>query len=191
MSSTRQEKTVYIHRNQRVFVPDGYLAVGRVIGVHGLRGEVKVELHTDFPERFQPGLQLFLGEDLQPISVRQARPHKGHMLILFSDYHNRDAAEGIRNLWLFVGQENAIELDKDQYWVHDIVGLAVYTEEERHLGKVSDILFTGANDVYIIEPAELLNQGREILLPAIAEVIQQVDLAAGRLVVKLPTGILD
>ncbi|MEZ4711117.1 MAG: ribosome maturation factor RimM [Caldilineaceae bacterium] len=180
-----------MHRNQRVHVPDGYLAVGRVIGVHGLRGEVKVELHTDFPERFQPGLELFLGEELQPLSIQQARPHKGHMLILFGEYQGRSAVEALRNTWLFVHEENAIELAEDEYWVHDIVGLAVYTDEELHLGSVSDVLVTGANDVYVIEPAGLLNQGREILLPAIADVIQKVDIAAGRLIVKMPAGILN
>ncbi|MCB0080026.1 MAG: hypothetical protein KDE47_03810, partial [Caldilineaceae bacterium] len=107
MDSTQPAKTIYIHRNQRVHVPDGYLAVGRVIGVHGLRGEVKVELHTDFPERFQPGLQLFLGEALQPVSIRQARPHKGHMLILFDAYHSRSAVENMRNTWLFVHEDHA------------------------------------------------------------------------------------
>ncbi|MCB0138388.1 MAG: ribosome maturation factor RimM [Caldilineaceae bacterium] len=191
MDSTQPAKTIYIHRNQRVHVPDGYLAVGRVIGVHGLRGEVKVELHTDFPERFQPGLQLFLGEALQPVSIRQARPHKGHMLILFDAYHSRSAVENMRNTWLFVHEDHAIELSEDEYWVHDIVGLAVYTDDGQHLGQVADVLATGANDVYIVEPVGLINKGREILLPAIAEVIQQVDLAAGRLIVKLPEGILD
>ena len=191
MSSALPGNNIYIHRNQRVYVPDGYLAVGRVIGVHGLRGEVKVELHTDYPERFQQALQLFLGEELQPVSIQHARPHKGHMLIQFGEFHGRSAAEQMRNLWLFIRQENAVELDTDEYWVHDIVGLAVYTEEERYLGRVSDVLFTGADDVYIIEPADMLNQGREILLPAIAEVIQQVDLVVRRLFVKLPAGILD
>lgn len=191
MSTTDSAKTVYTHRNQRVYVPDGYLAVGRIIGVHGLRGEVKVELHTDYPERFQPGLELFLGEELQPLTVQQARPHKGHMLIQFRKYHNRGMADELRNLWLFVSQENAVELDEGEYWVHDIIGLEVYTDEALHLGRVSDVLFTGANDVYIIEPQELLNQGREILVPAIADVIQTVDLAEGRLIIKLPPGILE
>ncbi|MEZ4659604.1 MAG: ribosome maturation factor RimM [Caldilineaceae bacterium] len=180
-----------MHRNQRVHVPDEYLAVGRVIGVHGLRGEVKVELHTDFPDRFQPGLQLFLGEELQPVSIRQARPHKGHMLILFDEYQDRSTVEALRNMWLFVHEENAVELAADEYWVHEIVGLAVYTDEGQHLGRVSEVLATGANDVYIIAPVGLLNQGREILLPAIADVIQKVDIGAGRLIVKLPPGIID
>jgi len=72
----------YMHRNQPVHVPQGYLAVGRITGLHGLKGEVKIELHTDFPERFVPGAVLFMGEELVETAILQARPHKNQMLLL-------------------------------------------------------------------------------------------------------------
>ena len=81
-------------RNQNVVVPTGYLAVGHIIGVHGLRGELKIELYTDFPERYAPGVTLFMGPELDEVEVRQVRPHKGHLLIMLDGINDRTTAEG-------------------------------------------------------------------------------------------------
>lgn len=190
--SKSSKSSVFTHRNRQVRIPDEHLAVGVIVGVHGLRGEVKVELHTDFPERFQAGVELLLSEELVPQRIETARPHKNHMLIRFEQVYTREAAEELRNQWLFVHEEQAIELDEDTFWVHDIVGLHVRTEAGQRLGQVTDVLFTGgANEVYVVQPEGALNNGREILLPAIADVVQTVDLEAGELVVRLPEGLLE
>lgn len=184
--------SVFTHRNRQVRIPDEHLAVGVIVGAHGLRGEVKVELHTDFPERFQPGVELLLGEALVPLRIENARPHKRHMLLQFDQVYSREAAEELRNQWLLIHEEQAVALDEETFWVHDIIGLHVRTEENRLLGEVTDVLFTGgANEVYVVEPEGDVNNGREILLPAIAEVVQKVDLAAGELVVRLQAGLLE
>src|SRR3954470_20117859 len=73
----------YLHRNRKVRIPKGYLAVGMITSLHGLRGEVKVELHTDFPERFAPGVIVYLGEELKKVTITSARPHQGQMLMIF------------------------------------------------------------------------------------------------------------
>ncbi len=181
---------VYRIRNQVVIVPDGYLAVGHIIGVHGLRGEVKVEPYTDFPERFTPGAELFLGTELDEITIRQARPHKGHLLLMLNGIDDRAAAEALRGQWLFVDEADAGELEEGEYWIHDIIGLRVETEDGGVLGEVIDVLPTGANDVYIVRPEQGVNHDQEILLPAIADVILAVDVAAGTIQVRLPEGLL-
>lgn len=194
-SPQRSRKTragqVYRVRNQDVVVPSGYLAVGHIIGVHGLHGELKIELYTDFPERFAPGVTLFMGPDLEEVEIRQVRPHKGHLLIMLDGINDRTTAEGLRSLWLFVDEADAAELEEGAYWIHDIIGLKVETDTDTVLGKVVDVLATGANDVYIVRPAEGINRGQEILLPAIADVILAVDLAAGILRVHIPEGLID
>lgn len=194
-SPQRSRKTragqVYRVRNQDVVVPSGYLAVGHIIGVHGLHGELKIELYTDFPERFAPGVTLFMGPDLEEVEIRQVRPHKGHLLIMLDGINDRTTAEGLRSLWLFVDEADAAELEEGEYWIHDIIGLKVETDTDTVLGKVVDVLATGANDVYIVRPAEGINRGQEILLPAIADVILAVDLAAGILRVHIPEGLID
>lgn len=178
-------------RNQRAHVPDGYLAVGVIVSVHGLRGEVKVEPHTDFPERFQPGMQLRLGDDLIIVHVERARQHKRHILLQFEELQTREEAEELRNHWLFVSEQDAFALDDDTFWVHDIIGLRVQTTDAEPLGTITDVLFTGANEVYVVQPAGSLNKGKDILLPAIGDVVQQVDLDAGVLTVALPPGLLE
>ena len=188
--STRQQP-LYTHRNRRVHIPDGYIAIGLIVGVHGLRGEVKIEPHTDFPERFDVGTTLRMGDELAPMAIRQSRPHKQNWLVLFEGVKGREAADALRNRWLFVPEDDALDLDEDTYWIHDIVGLTVQTTAGDVLGSVTDVMETGANDVYIVRTQPGVNNGRDLLLPAIAEVVQQVDVEAGQLIVDLPEGLLE
>ena len=189
--SNPQRGQTYSHRNRRIFVPDEYIAVGYIVGVHGLRGEVKVELYTDFPERFVAGTGLYLGDSLAELTIERARPHKGYMLIQFKGIPSREHADELRNRWLFVRAEDAAELEEGVYWVHDIVGLQAQTEEGQLLGQIKEVLFTGANEVYIIKTAPTVNRGRDLLLPAIADVIQQIDLEKGIITVHLQPGLLE
>ncbi|MDI9548979.1 MAG: ribosome maturation factor RimM [Chloroflexota bacterium] len=181
----------YVHRNRSVFVPKGALAVGLVVGAHGLRGEVRVELHTDFPERFAPGNVVLMGDDLTEVLIVASRPHKNEMLVRFEGATDRTAADGLRGQWLFIEEQDAAELEEGVYWIHDIIGMDVQTDDGRRLGRVSDVLFTGANDVYLVKPAESINRGQDILLPAIPDVIQTVDVPARLITVKLMPGMIE
>ena len=172
-------------------VPDGYLAVGRVLGAHGLRGEVKVESYTDFDSRFAAGQQLLLGDELFLTEIAAARPHKGVFLLTFAEITDRAAAESLHNEWLYIPEDAAMKLDEDSFWVHDIVGLSVQTETHKLLGEVTDVIFTGANEVYVIQPAPGVNRDRELLIPALTDVIRAVDFEAGVVTVRLLAGMLD
>ncbi len=181
----------YMHRNQPVHVPDGYVAVGLITSLHGLKGELKVELHTDFPERFVAGMLLFVGEALEEKTILQARPHKNQLLLILEGVEGREQAEALRGAWLFVDEADVVELEEDMYWVHEIVGLDVQTEVGQHLGTVAEVIFTGANEVYVLQTEPTVNQGKPLLLPAIADVIQTVDLAANLMTVRLLPGLLE
>jgi 16S rRNA processing protein RimM len=188
-SSGKGSFQTYTHRNQRVRIPDGYMAVGLIAGAHGLRGEVKVELHTDFPERFAPAVEVYLGEELEAVTISSARPHQGQMLLQFEGIEDRTGADDIRGLWVFIPETGAVDLEEDTYFVHDIIGLSVQTAEGKLLGTVQEVLFTGANEVYVVATPD--EPPRELLLPAIADVIKQVDLEQGILIVELLPGLLD
>ncbi|MEZ4613903.1 MAG: ribosome maturation factor RimM [Caldilineaceae bacterium] len=185
-----QTQTTYQHRNQPVIVPDGYVAIGRITAPHSLSGEVRVELHTDFPERFEEGLSVFIGTDLQEATVDQARPHKQMMLLKLAGVNDRNQAERLRDQWLFIAEEDTVLLDEDTYWVHDIIGLTVQTESGDILGVITDVLFTGANDVYILDGTDDAGNRRELLLPAIADVVQRVEPELQRMTVRLLPGLL-
>lgn len=189
--SSRRKHQVYRIRNQEVVVPDGYIAVGHIVGVHGLRGEVKVELYTDFPERFAPGEMLLLGVDLAEVELVGVRPHKQNLLMQFDGVADRTAAERLRNLWLFVPEADAAELEEGVYWIHDIIGLRVVEENSHELGVITDVLATGANDVYVVRRNAGHSPAQELLLPAIPDVVRTVDLAQGVMTVHLLPGLLE
>jgi 16S rRNA processing protein RimM len=190
-TSRAASSQVYTHRNRTVAVPAGYLAVGYIQGVHGLHGELKVELFTDFPERFVSGTELLMGEVLTVVKITGARLHKQHLLLQLEGVNRREEAEALRGEWLFVNEADAVALDEGVYWVHDIIGLDVQTEEGDALGVVREVLFTGANEVYVIETPPGINRGRDLLLPAIEEVVRKVDLAAGCMTVHLLPGLVE
>ncbi len=167
-----------------------YLAVGHIRGAHGIRGEVKVELLTDYPERFKPGATMYLGseERARPVEITAARPHQGYLLVKLSTVPDRSAAQAIVGQLLLILEEQAMPLGEHENYAHDLLGLAVTTVEGRPLGVLTDILATGANDVYVVTGPE--GKG-EVLIPALRDVVVSVDLEAARMVVALPEGLLE
>ena len=167
-----------------------YLAVGNIRGAHGIRGEVKVELLTDYPERFKPGAAMYLGSEdhARPVEIAAVRPHQEYLLVKLSPVPDRDAAQALVGQLLLIPEEQAMPLGEHENYAHDLLGLTVTTTEGRTLGELTDILTTGANDVYVVTGPE--GKG-EVLIPALRDVVLSVDLAAGRMVVALPEGLLE
>ncbi|PKO21365.1 MAG: 16S rRNA processing protein RimM [Chloroflexi bacterium HGW-Chloroflexi-1] len=165
-----------------------YMAIGKIVGPHGIRGEVKVAVLTDYPERFQPGARIYLGSEAAaaPAEIVAARPHKNLLLVLLASVPDRNAAELLRDKYLLIPEDQAMPLGEHENYAHDLIGLAVETVDGEALGRLTEILFTGANDVYVVAGSE-----GELLLPALREVVLQVDLAAGKMVVALPDGLRD
>lgn len=167
-----------------------YLAIGKIVAPHGIRGEVKIEPMTDFPERFQANGQVFLGlqtgvTEVAPVTIATARPHQGRWLVQFSHIKDRNAAETLRDQYVLIPEESAMPLGEHENYAHDLIGLDVVTTEGQPLGKLVEILFTPANDVYITR-----GEGGETLIPATREVILSVELTARRMTVALPEGLL-
>lgn len=181
----------YTHGSRTVTVPDGFLVVGYIQGIHGLRGELRVALYTDFPERFTPGTRLYIGEELEEVEVTGARLHKQLLLLRLAGIESREEADAYRDDWLFIREEDAADLEEGVFWVHDIIGMSVQSDEGLVLGTVREVLFTGANDVYIVETPPHINQGRDLLLPAIEEVILAVDVKSQQMTVHLLPGLLE
>ena len=167
--------------------PD-YFAVGKIVGAHGVRGELKVSLMTDNPERFRPGVRLFLEseEGPVPVEVASARPHKGMMLVTLATIQDRTAAERLQWRKLLIPQTEAMPLAEHENYVHDLIGLRVETFTGEALGEITEVLFTPANDVYVVA-----GPGGELLLPALRDVVLRVDLEAGTMLVKVPDGLRD
>jgi len=161
------------------------LVIGEVLRPQGVKGEVRVRVLTDFPERLRVLRRVYLGETAMPVVVEGIRFHQGCALLKLAGYDDRTAAGSLRQALVQIPIEEAMPLQEDEYYLYQILGLAAWTVQGEYLGRVRDVLATGANDVYIIRGPK-----GDILLPAIEEVVREVDLEAGRLTVVLPEGLV-
>jgi len=154
---------------------------------HGVRGEVRVRIHTDEPERFSWLETVWVGdENPSPMVVENARLHQGIIILKLKGCDTRSQAEALRNQWLQVRVEEALTLDEGEFFYYQLVGLQVETTAGEILGQVHEILQTGANDVFVVR-----GPGGELLLPDIPQVILEIDPQGGRVVVQVPAGLRD
>ncbi len=164
-------------------VPPEYLSVGEIVAPFGLRGEVKVLLDTDFPELLLAATYLYVGEPPIRYAVEWAQPMRGMVRLKLAGCDSREAAEALRGQLVQVRAEEAPTPGEGEYYYHQLIGLEVWSEEGKYLGRVVEVFPTGSNEVLVVRGVE------EILLPAIEEVVRQVDLVAGRLWVHLLEGL--
>lgn len=164
-----------------------FLVIGKILRAHGVRGEVRVLLHTDLPERFTWLKEVYVGErNPQPIAVEGVRFHKEFALLKLVGYDFRDQIDAIKGELLQVPIEDAIPLEEGEYFLFQLVGLDVYTDEGEHLGQLKDVIETGANNVFVVQ-----SEGKkDILLPDTEEVVTDIDFDNGRLTVHLLPGLL-
>lgn len=164
------------------------LRVGVITSTHGVRGEVKVFPTTDDARRFKTLKKVILdGREPLELSIEQVKFFKNMVILKFKGYDNINDVETWRQRDLLITRDQAVELKEDEYFITDLIGLTVVNEEETVLGRVKDVLETGANDVYVVE----LANGKELLLPAIKDCILNVDLEGGRMKVHVLDGLMD
>ena len=151
-----------------------WATIGQVVALFGVRGEMKVRLLTDVPERFQHLETVYLGPEHRQYTIKRVRPHKGEMIVLkLSGIDDANAAEPLRQQSLQIPLSQLAELPAGSYYQHDILGLNVCTLDRRVLGTIVDIIETGSNDVYVVKGSD----GKQVLIPAIQAVVKQIDLA--------------
>ena len=148
-----------------------YLVVGFLRRAHGVQGEMIMDLHTDFPERFRSGRKLFVGEEHKAMTVEDVRSHARGLLIKFKGIETPEETARFRNQWVYIKATDAPPLPEGQIYQHELFGFQVLDENETLLGELVEIIETGANDVYVVRN----EAGKEILLPAIPSVILELD----------------
>ena len=163
------------------------MAVGKVRRPHGVAGDVLVEVYTDFPEHLQPGSVVYAGEDAIPLTISRHRIHNDGVLLGFEGFSTPEQVGRFRNQTLSIETAEASELPDGEYFFHELLGMQVVDENGETLGEVTEIIETGANDVYVVTNSA----GDELLLPAIAEVVLNVDLALKTMKVHLLPGLVD
>lgn len=164
------------------------LQVGIISSTHGIRGEVKVFPTTDDVNRFKQLKKVYLetGAVHKPLEIQQVKFFKQFAILKFKEFDDINQIEGFKGRGLFVPREDAVPLKQDEYYIADMIGLKVFTEDEKEFGTLKDVMETGANDVYVVASHE----HGEVLIPAIKSCIIEVDVKAGRMTVRLMKGLI-
>ena len=165
------------------------LQVGIITSTHGVRGEVKVYPTTDDPRRFRRLKEVVLdtGREKLNLEIEGVKFFKQFVILKFKGLDNINDIEKYRQKSLYVTRKNAVRLQRDEYFIADLIGLKVQDEDGTELGTVKDVIETGANDVYEVE----MEDGRSLLLPAIKQCILNVDVENGTMQVHVLEGLLD
>lgn len=169
--------------------PGEMIGIGRIVGTHGYKGTVKVASLTDFPQRFK-GLKTVIlshGKKTMEMAVESTGQHQGLILMKLKGIESKEEAQLYRNALLCVSEEEVYPLPAGCYYHFQLEGLAVYDMEKGYLGVLKEVLETGANDVYVVDSE---NYG-EILIPALKQVILEVNLTEQKMQVKLLEGLID
>lgn len=164
-----------------------YITVGEIVGTHGYRGAVRLIPHTEFPDRFREleEIAVLLAGRRTFFEVEDSFPHKRFVILKLRGIDSIDAARALKGGLLQITREELRPLPPGHYYLFEIVGLEVYEVDGEYLGRVVDIIKTGANDVYVVRAGK-----REILVPALKNVVREIDLRSGRMTVALPPGLV-
>lgn len=164
-----------------------YLELGQIVNVKGLKGEVKLNSFTDDNTKFERMPTIFLKQydKISEYEIEKVGYHKNQVILKLKNIDTVEEAEKLRNSYVLVERSSLEELPEGTYYIADLIGLDVFTEQNEYLGKVDDIFRAGNNDVYVVKD----DLGKEKLLPGIDEVIKQIDIKSSKIIVNLIKGL--
>ena len=164
-----------------------YLEVGQIVNTHGLKGFLKIVPYTDYIERFEEFKKIFIVYNKEEIEfeIEKVKYFKEMVILKLKNIDDINQAEKYKNCFVRIKREDAKKLEKNTYFIADLIGLKVYDENGKEIGKLKEIFPTGSNDVYVIEDAS----HKQILLPAISSVIKNIDLETDKIIVDVNGGI--
>lgn len=169
--------------------PVAYLSVGIMRRSHGIRGDMVLDVMTDFPERLKPGSMIYVGEKKMPLKISRRRNHNEGLILGFDGVTNSELAAKYRSQTVFVTAADRPALPEGEYYHHQILGLQVLDEDGQDLGIITEIIETGANDVYVVSKEG--RTVRDLLIPAIKDVLLEVNLEKHTMRIHLLPGLLD
>jgi len=174
---------------KRKNVMENYLRVGVITTTHGIKGEVKVYPTTDDITRFENLKEIYLdtGRNYLPLEIEEVTYFKNMVILKFKGYDDINDIEKYRGKDLLVPREQAIKLEEGEYFICDIIGSEVITDDGKKLGILTEVITTAANDVYVVKNEE---NNKEILIPSIKQCILDVDIINKKIKVHLLDGLL-
>ena len=167
---------------------ENFIEIGQIVNSYGIKGQMKIVPFTDDITRFSnlKTIYIEINKELKEFKIEDVKYHKNNVLIKLEGINDINDTEKYKNCYVKIDRKNAVKLPKNTYFIIDLIGIEVFTEENLFLGKIVDVFPTGSNDVYVVKD-EL---GKQILLPAIGEVIKNVDIPNKKMIVKLIKGLV-
>lgn len=171
--------------------PPRYLQMGKILRPHGVRGEVRTQILTDYPERFAQVERVFLGKNVfdqnaTAYTIDSVRMHQAYALLLFDGIANREEADRLRGQLVMIPLDEAVPLEDGEFYLFQLIGLTVITDEGETIGTIREVLETGANDVYVIDSPTY----GDVLFPALEHTVIKHDIANGQVIVHMLDGLL-
>jgi 16S rRNA processing protein RimM len=170
---------------------DNLIAVGRILGTHGIKGQLRLHSYSGNLASLQTAKDVYLRSPAgvhQKVLLKRAAYHSGKILLTLDGFNSIEQVQGLTGFELYLHRDQLPAPDTDEYYWQDLLGMSVITNKGQTLGTIKDILETGANDVYLVHDAE---NGREYLIPAISQVVISVSVASKTMVVAPLEGLLD
>ena len=168
-----------------------YYQIGKIVNTHGIKGEVRVQVTTDFPEkRFAPHEKVYAFKDgkmVKELTIKTHRKHKNFDLLSFEGLPDINLVESLKGDDLKISEEQQDQLENEEYYYHQIVGLKVFDLDNNEIGVIKEILQPGANDVWVVERQEK----SDLLLPAIQDVIKDIQVENGKVIIDMLEGLDD
>lgn len=164
-----------------------FFEIGQIVNTFGIKGMVKIYPYTENVERFEKLKKVCLvnKNSKKEYEIEEVKYHKNMVLVKFKGIDTPEEAENLRNFYVQIERKDATPLEEGSYYIADLIGLEVYTDEDEKLGILEDIFNTGSNDVYVVKD----NNGKQILLPGIDEVIKEINLEEGKILVHMLKGL--
>jgi len=165
-----------------------YIRIGKILSTQGNRGALRVLPLTDYPERFQQmvRVRVLINDSIRELRIDDIYFHKKYIIIKFKEIQDMNAANELKGGFLVVTRDELVPLPEGSFYIFDLIGVDVFESDGRHLGKITDIIQTGSNDVYVVE-----TEARPVLIPALKKVVKEINLDRQRIVVQMPEGLAD
>ena len=163
-----------------------YFQIGKIINTHGLKGHVKVMPLTDDNKRYEKLKKIHLEGTDKELEIEKVWYNKGFVMLKFKGYDNIDDVISFKDKFILIHKSDAVQLPEDSYFIHDIIGLEVYTVNDIKLGKITNVLQPGANDVYVVK-----NEKKEYLIPAVKDIVKKIDLSEKKIIIDPIEGMIE
>ena len=165
-----------------------YLEVGQIVNTFGIKGQVKVVPFTDDITRFEELKKVYIVKQSsrKEVEIEEVKYHKNMVLLKFKEYNKIEDVEDFKNCYIEINRKDGKKLEEGEYYIVDLLGLDVVTDDGQNLGKLEDIYNTGSNDIYVVKD----DLGKQVLLPCIKEVVKKVDLEGKKITVHLLEGLM-